>query len=613
MTKNRLFEEFPPVSSGKWKEKIIADLKGADFDRKLVWRTGEGFDLQPYYRQEDLAETNTLSAQTGYALSADGQGNAWMIMQELPADPDPETCNTRIRKILDRGAQAIGLDCRDILEIDQAVCTSLFRDIDIETVPFYFRNVREPLRFFGALTSFINSTGAQHSRFSGSLGIDPVGDMVRTGEFDQSAFDEIAGMMLTASKLFPQFRIVTIDAGSFQDGGSTLSQELGFGLAMASTYMDELTQRGLDPGTIASMISVSFATGPDYFMEIAKPRAARHLWNVLISEWGVNTPPAMHIQSRSAGWNLTLYDVNVNMLRTTTGAMSASLGGSDVISVLPFDCWSREANEFSSRIARNIQIVLREEAYFGKVADPAAGSYYIEKLTEHITEQAWQHFMQAEEAGGFLQAFKRGTIQDAVAASQENKRARAASRRDTILGVNQYPAFSEMLLTQDLLLPEDPEVKKTSFRPVLPFRVAGEIEKLRLQTEKSGRRPKVFLLKYGEPAWRSARAMFAGNFFACAGYEIIDNLGYDTIEKGISAAKKSAADIVVLCSSDAAYGDSAPVAYDSLHENAEIVIAGYPQDSVEALAEKGINHFIHMKSNLLQELSKFQDLLNIGK
>ncbi|MDF1573541.1 MAG: methylmalonyl-CoA mutase family protein, partial [Bacteroidales bacterium] len=501
----------------------------------------------------------------------------------------------------------------NIREVDQAALTSLFHEIDIDKTSFYFRNIKEPLQFFDALTSFINTTGAQHSSFSGSMGMDPIGDLVKTGEFDPSTYDAIAGMIQTASKLFPQFRIITIDAGFFQDGGSTLSQELGYGLAMANTCLDELTRRGLEPGTIASMISVSFATGPDYFLEIAKPRAARHLWNVLISEWGVDAPPSMHIQSRSAAWNLALYDVNVNMLRTTTGAMSASLGGSDVISVLPFDYWSREPNDFSARIARNTQIVLREEAWFGKVADPAAGSYYIEKLTEQLAEQAWHHFMEAEEKGGFTEAFRQGIIQDAVAASREYKRARAASRRDTILGVNQYPAFSEVLLSQDILLPEDPEEKQATFRPIRPFRIAGEIEKLRLQTEKRAKRPKVFLLKYGEPAWRSARAMFAGNFFACAGYEIIDNLGYDQVEKGIADAKKTDADIVVLCSADAAYGETAPVAFDALHENAEIVIAGYPQDDVAALAEKGISHFIHVKSNLLDELRKFQELLNINE
>jgi len=612
MTKNRLFEDFPPVSSGEWKEKIITDLKGADFTRKLVWRTGEGFDVQPYYRKEDLAGTDTPAAHSGHALTGTKQGNMWMIMQDLQVDPDPETTNARIRKVLDRGAQAIGLDFRNIREMNQSALTSLFHDIDIDKTSFYFRNIKEPLQFFDALTACINNTGVQHSRFSGSMGLDPLGDMVRTGEINTSAFDAIAGMIQTASKLFPQFRIITIDAGIFQDGGSTLSQELGYGLAMANTCLDELTRRGLEPATIASMISVSFATGPDYFMEIAKPRAARLLWNVFISEWGVDVAPSMHIQSRSATWNLAMYDVNVNMLRTTTGAMSASLGGSDVISVLPFDYWSREVNDFSSRIARNTQIVLREEAYFGKVADPAAGSYYIEKLTEQLAEQAWHHFMEAEEKGGFTEAFMQGTIQDAVSTSRENKRTRAASRRDTILGVNQYPAFSEVLLSQDILLPEEPVEKQTSFRPIRPFRVAGEIEQLRLQTEKRAKRPKVFLLKYGEPAWRSARAMFAGNFFACAGYEIIDNLGYDHIEKGIADAKKTGADIVVLCSADAAYGETAPVAFDALHENAEIVIAGYPQDAVKALAEKGISHYIHVKSNLLDELRKFQELLNIN-
>ncbi len=613
MTKNRLFDDFPPVTSREWKEKIIADLKGADFDRKLVWHTEEGFDVQPYYRQEDLDRTNTPTAGSNRALPGIQQGNKWSIRQDLVVDPDPEACNCRIRNILDRGVEAIGLDFRHIKNTDAAKIESLFREIDIEKIPFYFWNVSEPLQLFDVLISFINNSGKNPERFSGSLGVDPVGHMVKHGEIDPSHFDAIAEIIRKGAGLFPLFRTITIDAGSMQDGGSTLSQELGFGLAMANTYLDELTSRGLEPADIASQISFSFATGPNYFMEIAKPRAARHLWNIILNEWGVKAPTPMHIHSRSAAWNLTLYDANVNMLRTTTETMSASLGGSDVVSVLPFDQWYREENEFSSRIARNIQVILKEEAYFDKVADPAAGSYYIEKLTESIIAQAWHHFLQAEEKGGFIEAFRQGIVQDEVDVSMKNKRNRAASRRDAVLGVNQYPAFSEMLLDQEVLIPDTPGETTTTFRPIHPFRVAGEIEELRLQTEKSKKRPRVFLLKYGEPAWRTARAMFAGNFFACAGYEILDNLGFDSIEKGITAAKKSAADIVVLCSSDEAYGTTAPAVYDALHENTLIVIAGYPKHSIEALNEKGIEHFIHVKSNLLDELRNFQDLLKIDE
>ena len=613
MTKNRLFDDFPPVASDDWKEKIIADLKGADYNKKLVWRTEEGFDVQPYYRQEDLENTHTPTAGSDRALPGNQLGNMWKIRQDLVVDPELSACNSRIRNILKRGTEAIGLDFRNIEKTEPADIASLFDEVDIEKIPVYFRNVHEPVQLLDALISYINNTGKDPGKFSGSLGVDPVGHLVTHGEIDSSRFDAIAILIRKSTRLFPLFRTITIDAGALQDGGATLSQELGFGLAMANTYLDELTNRGLEPAAIASQISFSFATGPNYFMEIAKLRAARHLWSIITHEWGMKPPAAMHIQSRSAAWNLALYDANVNILRATTETMSASLGGSDVISVLPFDHWYRKENEFSSRVARNIQIILREEAYFDKVADPAAGSYYVEKLTESIIEQAWQHFMQAEEKGGFTDAFRQEIIQEEVTASMENKRKRAASRRDSILGVNQYPAFSEMLLEQDILIPEKPGGNKTTFKPIPPFRVAGEIEELRLQTEKSAKRPKVFLLKYGEPAWRTARAMFAGNFFACAGYEIIDNLGYDQIKKGIADAKKTAADIVVLCSADAAYGKTAPVAFDALHENAEIVIAGYPQDDVAALAEKGISHFIHVKSNLLDELRKFQELLNINE
>ncbi|MFO7959616.1 MAG: methylmalonyl-CoA mutase family protein [Nitriliruptoraceae bacterium] len=365
---------------------------------------------------------------------------------------------------------------------------------------------------------------------------------------------------------------------------------------------------------LAATMLFSFASGPNYFMEIAKLRAARWLWRAVCKEWGVDEKQIqMYIHSRTASWNLTLYDPHVNMLRTTTETMSASLGGSDAITVHPFDNTYKEENAFSSRIARNTQLVLKEEAYFNKVADPAAGSYYIEQLTASIAEQAWKHFLETEDRGGYIEAFQKGWIQEQVSASAEVKRSKASSGRTSILGVNKYPAFAELVLNQGISLPVKKRYENATYPPLQPFSAAEEIEQLRLQTEKSKKRPKVFLLKYGEPAWMTARGMFAGSFFACAGYEIIDNRGFDSVEEGIAAAHKAKADIVVLCSADAAYPDTAPVVHEAMKGSAEVVIAGYPKDSVEQLRQQGVHHFIHVKSNLLEELQKFQSLLNINK
>jgi methylmalonyl-CoA mutase len=603
MTKKRLFEEFPPVSSEEWKAKVTADLKGADYDKKLLWKTEEGFDVHPYYRREDLE-----------AMNAGIIKRDWKIRQNFTTDPSPEALNRKIRNAISRGAQSVAIDLSELNGRSEKNLTTLLTDINLAETELNFLNVSQPLPLLQSLLNLASAKGTDPAHITGSIDFDPIKKLTAEGEINEQAFDKLSDCLKTAGASLPGVKLITIDAGILQDSGSTLSQELGFGLAMANDYFDRLTGRGHTPTEIAATMLFSLATGPNYFMEIAKLRAARWLWKAVCREWNVEDKQSnMYIHSRTASWNLTLYDPHVNMLRTTTETMSASLGGCDVISVHRFDNNYKEENEFSSRIARNTQLVLKEEAYFNKVADPAAGSYYIEQLTASIAEQAWKHFLEAEKRGGYIEAFKNGWIQEQVAASAEVKRSKASSGRTSILGVNKYPAFAELVLNKGVSLRAKKRYENASYTPLQPFSAAEEIEQLRLQTEKSKKRPKVFLLKYGEPAWMTARGIFAGSFFACAGYEIIDNRGFETVEEGIAAARKAKANIVVLCSADAAYPDTAPAVHEAMKGSAEIVIAGYPKDSVEQMRQQGLHHFIHVKSNLLEELQKFQSLLNINK
>ncbi len=613
MSGAKLFEEFPPISSEGWRKKIEADLKGLDFNKKLVWKSEEGFDVQPYYRQEDLSGLPGVKEGPGispFARNSGRAGNDWLIRQDFVIKGNLAEKNREIIAAISRGAQSLGFNLENIKEYNDSFVRDLLKGIDLKRVRINFLHAADPKKLF---RQFMNEAGRSQAGevcVPGNLGLDPLGKLSSKGKIDDQAFDDVAEILMECNKTLPNFRILTIDAGLFQDGGSTLSQELGFSLAMLNTYLDELTKKGLSPSILAKNIGFSFVSGPNYFMEIAKLRAARWLFSVVCKAWGINeTEVPMHIHTRSASWNLTLYDPNVNLLRTTTEAMSGSLGGSDEISVHPYDLVFREGNDFSSRIARNIQVILKEESHFDKVADPASGSYYIENLTAGIAEQAWSHFMEVEERGGYTEAFKSGWIQEAVAASAEKKRSGAASRRQTILGVNQYPNFNEFIMKQELKLPALSRLENTDFTPITPFRIAGELENIRLQTEKSKRRPKVFLLKYGDPVWRTARAIFSGNFFACAGYEIIEDHAYESIEDGIKAAQKVKADIVVLCSSDSEYNVLGAAVSDSLKSDSEIVIAGYPSDAIEELKSRGIIHFIHMKSNLLEELEKFQEII----
>lgn len=610
----KLFNRFPVINSREWKDKVISDLKGADFEKKLVWRTSEGFDVRPYYREEDIKFMNGVATDPGFFPFIRGkekEGNDWSIREDFKVNDKPEEVNGRISEALNRGAGSIGFNFSKESPINTDFLQKLLANIQIDIIDIHFTGIRNPILFYDNLIKYLENSSIDASKLRGSLGVDPIGKTTLEGEFDKEAFKAIKDLFSKVHKRSPQFKILGINAHIFQDGGSTLIQELAFGLSVANEYMGKLTSNGLNPEDVMKSMLFSMATGPNYFMEIAKLRAARWLWSVICKEWGINKEKIeMHIHSRSANWNLSIYDPFVNVLRTTTETMSASLGGSNSISVLPYDRSFKEENSFSGRVARNIQIILKEEAYFDKVADPAAGSYYIETLTDNIAEQAWKLFQEIEKEGGYLNAFKNGIIQEQINQSLSDIKTRASERKESILGVNQYPNMNETVLDQYTPQMVKSGSGKSTFTPIGQFRIAEEFEALRMQTEKSGKRPKVFLLKYGPPVWMTARAMFAGNFFACAGYKIIDSQGFETIESGIEAANKANADIVVLCSSDDSYSESAPAAQKALIKS-EIVIAGYPKETIEALKQQGIKHFIHVKSNLLEELKKFQDIFDI--
>lgn len=610
---SKLFKEFPRISSKEWKDKVIADLKGADFEKKLVWRTSEGFNVLPYYTHEDLeGKVNAVANTASFPyIRGNDQDNNWQIRQNFLV-ADPAMVNKQAIEALAKGANVLGFDMSGTTSIYPKLITYLLSGIDVATTCLNFTALKDPARFYEELIHYLESENINPADLKGSLGIDTLGELSLTGEENDIGPETLSNLVKKASQSSPGFRIIGVNASIFQDGGASLTQELGFGLALANDYMDQLTSSGCTAEQAMRSILFTFATGPNYFMEIAKLRSARWLWSVICKEWGIPEEQIkMTIHSQTAKWNHTVYDPYVNVLRSTTEAMSASLAGADVISIHPHDTTFKQENDFSARIARNLQIILKEEAYFDKVADPASGSYYIETLTDQIAEQAWNLFQELEISGGYRQAFKNGTIQDRILESLTAKKQKAAARRDSILGVNQYPNFNEMILDQ--LEPQSNAVPgTTSYKPITQYRISEDFEALRLQTEKSGKRPKVFLLKYGDPVWMTARAMFAGNFFAVAGYEIIDTPGFETLEKGIEAARNSEAEIVVLCSSDKAYAEIEDSVIQKLVDKTEIVIAGYPKDSIEDLKSAGIKSFIHVRSNILDVLTEFNKLLDIN-
>ena len=322
----------------------------------------------------------------------------------------------------------------------------------------------------------------------------------------------------------------------------------------------------------------------------------------------------MLAHAQTSAWNMTIFDAHVNLLRTQTEAMSAAIAGVDSITVRPFDQTYQASDDFSERIARNQQLLLKEESHFDKVVDPSAGSYYVEVLTNSVADVAWKLFLDVEEKGGFAALANAGEIQKSVNASNEARHKNVATRREVLLGSNQYPNFTEVAaekIQESASCCCGGHCGEATITALDFSRGASEFEALRLATEKSGKTPKVFMLTIGNLAMRLARSQFSANFFACAGYKIIDNLGFETVEAGVEAAVKAGAEIVVLCSSDDEYATFAPEAYKALAGRAEFVVAGAPA-CMEDLKAVGIEQFVNVKSNVLETLKAFNAKLGIN-
>jgi methylmalonyl-CoA mutase len=424
-------------------------------------------------------------------------------------------------------------------------------------------------------------------------------------------------LVVEKTKVLPEFRVIGVHGKFFANSGSSIVQELAFSLAQGAEYLTQLTELGMNIDDVAKSIKFNFGVGNNYFMEIAKLRAARLLWAQVVKAYGPESDCSAKLiaHSETNRYNLTVYDPHVNMLRTQTEAMSAALGGAHSITVLPFNAIYETPTDFSERIARNQQILLKEESYLDKVSDPGAGSYYIENLTDSLVKQAWSLFLTVQEKGGFVAAFREGFIQKEITEMAAKRDLNIALRRENLLGTNQFPNFTEKITTKldsSIFEPVDLTRKDAEVETLKPYRGAQAFETLRYSTDiysKTNKRPVVFMLTIGNLTFRKARAQFSCNFFAVAGFTVIDNNGFKTIEEGIAAAKAANADIIVLCSSDEEYAELAPKAAE-LVENEILVIAGAPACADE-LKEKGIKNFIHVKSNILEELEGYQSKLGI--
>lgn len=618
VSKEKLFDQFPPVSTEEWKEKAIADLKGADFDKKLVWRTSEGFNVQPMYREEDIENLKTLNSLPGEYPFVRGTrtDNEWLTRQDIDVT-DVKAANAKALDILDKGVDSLGFHLQSE-QITPECIEALLDGIHADCIEINFLTcIRNAASLATLLTEYYKKKGYDLATLRGSINFDPYKRILKKGK-DVTDMADRAREVMQAAAALKNYRVFAVDALLINNAGGHITQELGYALAWGNEWMAMLTDAGFTPDEAALRIKFNFGISSNYFMEIAKFRAARMLWAQIVKQYNPADVNAckMMAHATTSEFNQTLYDSYVNLLRTQTETMSAALGGVDSITTLPFDKVYATPDDFSERIARNQQLLLKEESHIDKITDPGAGSYYIENLTVSIAEQAWKIFLDIEERGGFHAALQAGYVQEQVNTVSAERHTNVARRKEILLGSNQYPNLNDKALDKVAGKEETHNCgcQGNCSAPTLPHldfkRASSEFEALRLATEKASHQPVVFMLTIGNLAMRLARSQFATNFFGCAGYKIIDNLGFDTVEAGIDAALEAKADIVVLCSSDDEYATLAPEAFKYLNGRALFVVAGAPA-CTEELKAIGITEFIHVRSNVLDTLKSFNAQLSI--
>lgn len=462
--KNFLFEDFDEVSAKQWKQKIQVDLKGADYNETLVWQSPEGVLVKPFYHNDDFHED---------FQAIPGQPETWKIAQKIFID-DEKIANHIALDALNRGAEAIIFGADKKFEFE-----TVFADFPFEKTTIYFDFTFLSESFYDALIQFFSAKNA-----TVHYNIDIIGNLTRSGNWFRNleSDHEILGRIIEKNTLK---NILSVDATLYQNAGANIVQQLAYALAHANEYLNHFDagSRAIKYSTSAS-VSMTFhlATGSNYFFEIAKIRALRKLYAVLAKEYGAKE--TCHIIATPSKRNKTLYDYNVNLLRSTTECMSAILGGADTIANMPYDAIYHKSNEFGERISRNQLLILKHESFFDKVSNPTDGTYYIERLTDELAGKALNVFKEIENGGGFLQGLKKGSIQRKIKQSAEKEQQLFNKGVLKLLGTNYHPNKNDRMKDDLELFPflkQNPT--KTLIAPILERRLSELTEQERLKLE----------------------------------------------------------------------------------------------------------------------------------
>ena len=689
-------DEFTPPTDEEWKAACEALLKGAPFEKKMFTKTYEGITFDPMYTRkhtEDILPKGVMPGMGDYLRGVDAAGyigKPWGIAQACD-ETLPAENNELLRHEHDKGAtiyhivldtaSRTGVDARQAETVgDTGTSVTTVEDmhvlltgLDLAKFPLYVYAGANAVPLLALVAAARRASGEDMAEVRGIVGADPIGALAADGKLPVSLdahYDSLAAAARWATVNAPHLRSVFVRSDVYSNGGANDVQEVASVLATATAYLRALCERGLTIDEAASQIAFAFSMGANFFLQIAKLRAVRPLWAQIVGAFGGSAEAQkMRIHARPALFFKTIYDPYVNMLRNTTEIFSGVVGGIDSFESAPFDEPIRKGDEFSRRIARNVQIMLQEEFGLLQPIDPAGGSWAVETLTRQMKEKIWAEFQRIEKEGGIIAALRAGSLQESVAAVLAARFKNADLRRDRIVGNNMYPNMTETLLetraedtaalkaqrTADIdAYLSDIDVKHrdealASLRQahsvdnaveaalagatiaelmtavtegngaetvtaIAPHRWSERFEALRQRTEEykaeKNDNVKIFLANMGPIPQHKARADFTTGFLQVGAFEVLGNDGFKTVEEAADAARASGADAVVICSTDATYPEIVPALAPKLHEvlpKARVFLAGAaPKDLLETYKEAGIDEYISVRANCYEILESLQ-------
>jgi len=672
---------FPPATKSDWIAKVEADLKGVSIDALRSTLPG-GLCVEPLYTAEDVADQSDpgLPGLYPYLRGASPLGG-WVIRQEYD-DPRPNVCQELIRQDLDRGVEALWVrlgprrGCR-VLTIDEL--DQLLGSVDLASTSIWTDGGSDALAVASGLLALASRRGVPFAALRGGFGFDPVGLLAAEGRVQgglRARFAELRDLGAWCSEHAPGLRVANVSSDPYDGGGASTVQELAYTLATGLEYLRQLTDGGLSVDAAAGQIGFSYAVSSDFFTQVAKLRAARWLWaKVVITAGGEPAAAGMHVHCRTSRFTKTQRDPWVNMLRVTAECAAAVFGGAESIATLPFDCVLGSPDELAQRVARNTQVVLREESHLAEVADPAAGSWFVERLTEDLARAAWAELRSIEGEGGIVAALGSGRLVDAIRVVADARETQITTRKSPIVGVSEFPNLNEATVARDVVGAEaiqrllaaslegldlaahrdrlvrlagtvssaerapgaltDACVAATTggadmysvatvlqhgqpdlhVEPIPQWREAEIWERLRDRSDRHSPRPAAFLANLGPIPSHNARSTWAQNLLAAAGVDAVRNEGFHETQTLVAAWKGSAAHLAVICGSDNDYEALLHPAVAALKQAgcAVLLVAGRPGARESELREAGVSDFVFVGADVLQVMSRALDSIGVPR